>query len=83
MLTKREIIGSFVIFLIIYLIIFVDHTFNNFPKCKTYRSVSLKAPLIITLTLLTLYKLFYQNISSYLNNYYIVKQDIITDMVDF
>lgn len=83
MLTKKEIIGSFILFLIIYFIIFIDHRLNNCTKCKTYNSVSLKAPLIITLTLLTLYKFFYDQISGYFNTYSIVKQDIITDMADF
>ncbi len=83
MLMKKEIIGFLLVFITIYLILFIDHKLNACDECKTYKKVSLKVPLIFTLSLLTLYKLFYQNLSLYFNNFSIAKQNIITDMADF
>ena len=65
----------------IYIILYLDHKLNK--KCKCAYSVSIKIPLFVTILTYILYKLFETYIFTYIGGLSIIKQDIITDMVDF
>lgn len=76
MISKNEIIGYLIIFIIIYCILYFDNKLN-----KQDDDVSLKIPILMTLFSFIIYRCY----GNYLLNYcyYLSKQDIIIDMVDF
>ena len=77
----KEIIFAIILFIIIYLIIYLDHKINK--KCNCNNTVSIKIPFIFTIFSYISYKLLETYIYSYICGLSVIKQDIITDMVDF
>jgi hypothetical protein len=84
-LTTKEIGGIFVIFCSTYFILYLDTKINNKCDCDKYKSnaLSIKVPLLITLISLIVYKLAEKQINDFIMPNTQIKQNIITDMVDF
>jgi len=86
MFNKNYIIGSIVIFIIVYIILYIDRKLNkrcDYEECYINNNISIKAPILITIITLIIYKMSESYIYSYYNGFSIVKQDIITEMADF
>ena len=86
MINKKEIIGFILLFLIIYIIIYADHKINNkcnCDDCYLSSNVSVKIPIISSIIGLIIYKIAEPHIYAYMCSFSIVKQNIITEMVDF
>ncbi len=77
----KEIIFSIILFLIVYLLIYFDNKLNK--KCDCNNNISIKIPFIFTILTYTLFKLFENNIYSYIYGFSNIRQEIITDMADF
>lgn len=85
-LTIREIGGTISFFFAIYLILYLDNKINircNCEKKNTSNKVSIKVPIIVTISLLIIYKIMEPQITTYFVSNAQIKQSIITDMVDF
>ena len=84
-LTTKEIGGVFAIFFSIYFILYLDAKINNKCNCDKYKlnEISIKVPLLISLISLIVYKLMEKQINDFLIPNMQIKQNIITDMVDF
>jgi hypothetical protein len=86
MITNKEIIGILLIFIITYSILYIDHKINikcNCDKYKSFKTISIKVPLLMSIVSLIIYKISEQYINNYFAPVYQIKQNIITDMVDF
>jgi hypothetical protein len=87
MIIKKEIIGLLLLFSIIYLIIYIDHKLHTKCDCNncyiSSNQVSIKIPLLVSMIGFIIYKLSEPYIISYMCEFSIVKQDIITEMADF
>ena len=87
MISKKEILGSLILFLTIYFIIYADHKLHKKCDCdKCYlssKNVSIKVPMMVTIIGFIIYKFTEPYINSYINGYSVIKQNIITDMADF
>ncbi len=87
MISKKEILGSLILFLTIYFIIYADHKLHKKCDCDncylSSKSVSIKVPLMVMVIGFIVYKLSEPYISSYINGHSVIKQNIITDMADF
>jgi len=83
-MTINEIIYILVLFLLLNIILIVDNKINKKCECKKNYSInSIKTPLIFTILLYIIFKLFESNIYEHFNGFSPIKQDIITDMADF
>lgn len=87
-ISKKEIIGIVILFMVTYFIIYTDHKLQKKYKCKdcylSTNNVSIKIPLIVALIGFILYKLMIPYIRQYLCiTAPVIKQNIITDMADF
>jgi hypothetical protein len=92
MLNKKEIFSFIFIFIFIYFIIWINHKLNQklkcnecdkCNKCNLTSDTSIKIPLLITMLSLVGYWFGKPYILSYISNNSIIKQDIITEIVDF
>jgi hypothetical protein len=87
MISKKEILGSLILFLTIYFIIYADHRLNKKCECDncylTSKNVSIKIPLLVTIIGFIIYKLVEPYVYSYISGNSVIKQNIITDMADF
>lgn len=77
MLSKIEIVGFIILLVIIYLILYLD------VKLRNNKNISLKTPIIVSIVLFIIYKIFKPYFIMYICNMNKVKQDIITEMADF
>ena len=92
---NKEIIGCLIVFIVVYVILYIDKCVNN-TKCETYKCKckvceyknekfpSIKVPILFAIIALIGFKFT----EPYINNYFnsciaLPKQDIITEMVDF
>jgi hypothetical protein len=84
-LNTKEIGGIFAIFCSTYFILYLDAKINNKCDCDKYKlnAVSIKVPLLISLISLIVYKLMEKQINDFFAPNMQIKQNIITDMVDF
>jgi len=87
MISKKEIIGSVILFITIYFIIYADHKLHKKCDCEncylSSKNVSIKIPILVTVIGLIIYKLTEPYVNSYIQGNSVVKQNIITDMADF
>jgi hypothetical protein len=87
MISKKEIIGSLILFITIYFIIYADHKLHKKCNCKncylSSNNVSIKIPILVTIIGIIIYKLTEPYINSYIQGNSVIKQNIITDMADF
>lgn len=85
MLSTKEIGGTVFVFLFVYFILYLDHKSNVRCDCENNESskVSVKIPIITSLLLLIIYKMMETQINNYFTPYAQIRQNIITDMVDF
>jgi hypothetical protein len=81
MISKKELISIIFIFIIIYLILYLDYRLNNTTNDEK-KYISIKIPSFISILSFIFYKLFNKQITYYFKNS-IIKQDIITEMADF
>lgn len=85
-LTIKEIGGVILLFFSIYLILYLDSKINikcNCEKKNISNNVSIKVPLIVSILLFIIYKIMEPQITTYFIPNAQIKQNIITDMVDF
>ena len=86
MIQNKEIIGTLLIFIITYFILYLDSKVNVRCDCNNYKSsktISIKIPLLISIISLIMYKILEPYINNYLMPFSKIRQNIITDMVDF
>jgi hypothetical protein len=87
MISKKEIIGSLILLVTIYLIIYADHKLHKKCDCEncylSSKKVSIKIPILVTILGIIIYKFTEPYINSYIQGNSVVKQNIITDMADF
>ncbi len=87
MISKKEILGSLILFLTIYFIIYADHRLDkkcDCDKCNvSSNNVSIKIPFLVMIIGFIIYKFAEPYINSYIHGHSVVKQNIITDMADF
>lgn len=87
MLNKKEIIGSFIVFIIVYMILYADHRLHHKCDCNncylSSNKISLKIPFLIMLLSLIIYKISEKYLKSNICGSALLKQDIITEMADF
>ncbi len=84
MFTIKEISCGLILFVITYLILYLDLKIKT--KCDECQnqSVSFKIPIFMGLVGLVTYRYIEPSLSSLYSNYKpVIKQDIITDMADF
>ena len=78
----KEIICTIFLFITIYLILLLDNQLNKRCDCNE-NSVSVKVPLILTITFYIIFKILENYIYEYVCGFSTIKQDIITEMADF
>ena len=87
MLNKKEIIGSLIVFIIVYMILYADHRLYKKCNCEdcylSSNKISFKIPFLVMLLSLIIYKLSEEYLKSNICGSSLSKQDIITEMADF
>ena len=83
--TTKELVGTFILFIVIYFTLYLDNKINikYDDNGKQIIKPSIKLPMIMSIMLLIIYKSMEDKINSYLIPNMQIKQNIITDMVDF
>jgi len=79
----KDIIIISLLFIIFYLILYLDQQINSNCECNEEKKVSINIPLIMSIIIFSIYKYNEKDIKTYFVSVTTSKQMIITDMVDF